>query len=102
MYSRVLFISIPSQRKGELSPHLARARDCLAVSTVDQENTVVWALHSSPPSADIPDADALSSSLRPNAEVRNVFRHTYLFAWGGWAITDSALVAVAESSEATT
>ena len=45
MYSRVLLISIPSQRKGELSPHLARARDCLAVSTVDQENTVVWALH---------------------------------------------------------
>ena len=44
MYSRVLLISIPSQRKGELSPHLARARDCLAVSTVDQENTVVWAL----------------------------------------------------------
>ena len=52
MYSRVLLISITSQRKGELSPHLARARDCLAVtsvSTVDQENTVVWALHSSPP-----------------------------------------------------
>ena len=49
MYSRVLLISITSQRKGELSPHLARARDCLAVSTVDQENTVVWVLHSSPP-----------------------------------------------------